>query len=102
MKLWTIRARTLIKKVNEVNLVFMLFRLICVKNILNANSRSQFIDNDRVLTALTCNAEPSRGWADTSVYLSENSPRAKDLLSYFTVQALFHTATEEMTSEKFL
>ncbi len=46
----------------------MLFRLICVKNILNANSHSQYIDNDRVLTALTCNAEPSRGWADTSVY----------------------------------
>lgn len=59
-------------------------------------------NNDIVLTALTCNAEPSRGWADTSVYLCENSPRAKGLLSYFTIQALFHTATEEMTSGKFL
>lgn len=55
-----------------------------------------------MLTALACNHEPSRGWADTSVDLRENSPRAKGLLSYFTVQALFHTATEEMNSGKFL
>lgn len=49
-------------------------------------------------TALAHNAEASRGWVapEPKVWTVQM------LLSYFTVQALFHMATEEMSSGKFL